>query len=973
MDWLVAAQHQVVHSYRPDGETVRESCLEDVDSCDLYVLIAGYRYGFQPTDGNPDGLSITHLEFRRAGESGKPRVALMRTSIPDVSLSDVEDPQRAALVIAFRAEVSREVRPALFHDESGLIGGLSTGLQGELEKLGRGSDGVRPAGRRAAGPVLRLAPRPPFLAGREELLAELGSRLASDGETGPAVVVLSGLAGAGKTSVAVEYAHRHLAEAGVVWQLPAEDAAVLAAGFTELAAQLGAGDVRGRDPVAAVHSALAASPARWLLVFDNARDRASVAGLVPPGGLGQVLITSRNALWPPGQLLEVPVLDVAVATEFLLARTGDLDERAAAELAEAVGGLPLALEQAAAYVQATGDWLASYLASFRQRRADLLARGEPVGYPGTVAAAWELAFTQLDETAPRASGLLRLIAFCAPEAIPLSMLLQPRPGLIEQLPPEVTPVLVPLLDDELAAKDAVGMLRRYSLVRPSTDGTVSVHRLVQAVTTDQMPELLARAWQRAAALVIESAIPHGSRAPKAWPGCAMLLPHARAAVDLTSGGMERIATYLGYSGSYQAARDLFQLITDALAQDGTYGSEDRITLIALGRLAYWTAEAGDAASARDQAAALLPTLERVLGLEDGETLRVRGNLASFTGRTGDAAGARDQLAALLPLRERVSGVEDTSVMTTRGELAYYTGEAGDARSARDQVAALLPIRERALGPEHPDTLSDRRRLARWTGHTGDPSGARDQLAALLPIQDRVLGPEHPESLTTRAHLATWTGRAGDAARARDDFAALLPVRERVLGPEHPDTLTIRANLAQWSGEAGDAARARDDFAALLPVRERVLGPEHPDILSHRRNLANWTGHAGDVVEARDQLTTLLPIHERVHGSEHPNTLSTRRILAMWTGHAGDAVGARDQLTALLPTDERVLGPESPETLEVRANLAAWTGRAGNAVGARDQLADLLPIYERIRGPEHPTTQSVRRDLIYWTGQAQASP
>jgi hypothetical protein len=166
MDWLVAAQHQVVHSYRPDGETVRESCLDDVDSCDLYVLIAGHRYGFQPSDGNPDSLSITHLEFRRAGESGKPRVALLRTSIPDVSLSDMEDPRRAALVVAFRAEVSRDVRPALFHDESGLISSLSTGLQGVLEKLGGTSDGVRPAARRAAGPVLRLAPRPPFLAGR---------------------------------------------------------------------------------------------------------------------------------------------------------------------------------------------------------------------------------------------------------------------------------------------------------------------------------------------------------------------------------------------------------------------------------------------------------------------------------------------------------------------------------------------------------------------------------------------------------------------------------------------------------------------------------------------------------------------------------------------------------------------------------------------------------------------------------------
>jgi hypothetical protein len=221
--------------------------------------------------------------------------------------------------------------------------------------------------------------RPVFLAGREELLAELDGRLAGDVAAGPQVVAVTGLGGAGKTSVALEYAHRHLDEVGMAWQLPAEEPTVLAAGFGELAAQLGAAD--GGDPVAAVHGMLAASPARWLLIFDNAPDRASVARFVPPAGPGQVLITSRNQIWPLGQAVDVLALDTEVAAEFLVGRTGDPDLRAAGDLAGELGGLPLALEQAAAYVQATGDTLAGYLASFLQRRADLLERGEPAGYP----------------------------------------------------------------------------------------------------------------------------------------------------------------------------------------------------------------------------------------------------------------------------------------------------------------------------------------------------------------------------------------------------------------------------------------------------------------------------------------------------------------------------------------------------------------------------------------------------------------
>ena len=138
LDWLRAARHQAVDSYLPDSDTVRDSCLEDVGTCDLYVLILGHRYGFQPPKDNPEGLSITQLEFRRAGKCGIPRIALVRTSIPDVSLSDMEDPDRAALVSAFRAEVAREVRAAEFSDLQGLIQGLSTGVLAALEKLGRG-------------------------------------------------------------------------------------------------------------------------------------------------------------------------------------------------------------------------------------------------------------------------------------------------------------------------------------------------------------------------------------------------------------------------------------------------------------------------------------------------------------------------------------------------------------------------------------------------------------------------------------------------------------------------------------------------------------------------------------------------------------------------------------------------------------------------------------------------------------------
>src|SRR5262249_3432071 len=140
-------------------------------------------------------------------------------------------------------------------------------------------------------------------------------------------------------------------------------------------------------------------------------------------GRGRVLITSQSVAWRHGWAVEVPVLGTEVAAQFLVNRTGDPDGRAAAALADELGGLPLALEQAAAYIQVTAGSLPGYLGPVRQHRDQLLARGEPTGYDKTVATTWSLALRRLQESTPSAAGLLRLLACLAPEPVPMTLLL----------------------------------------------------------------------------------------------------------------------------------------------------------------------------------------------------------------------------------------------------------------------------------------------------------------------------------------------------------------------------------------------------------------------------------------------------------------------------------------------------------------------------------------------------------------------
>jgi len=476
------------------------------------------------------------------------------------------------------------------------------------------------------------------------LLAALHARLTGDGALRPRICVLHGPEGAGKTSLAVEYAHRHLAGFGVAWQFAAANPAVLATDFAALRARL---EIHGAPNAAtSVHAALAAYPAEWLLIFDNAPDLAAIEAFLPPAGRGRVLITSQSGLWPPGQGIEVGVLSTADAAEFLVKCTGEPDQRSAGALARELDGLPLAVALAAAYVRATGDNLAGYLALLQPRRSDMLARGEPAGYRRTVAPTWALAVDRLLQTSPEGVGLLRLIAFYAPEAIPLGLLLHPIAGLDGQLGQQVSRPLNRLLDDALVARGAIDALRRYSLITPAVEpatgepatggGPVSVHRLVQAVTIDQMPESLASGWRRAAAATVEAALPADPRQPSAWPAFAALLPHAQAALAPHAAGLARVADYLGHSGCPRAARELYQKLADA--QRKRFGAEDAATFTSLHGLARWTGRAGDKALARDMLAELLPIEERVLGPEHPLTLETRGSIARWAGEAGGAAG-----------------------------------------------------------------------------------------------------------------------------------------------------------------------------------------------------------------------------------------------------------------------------------------------------------------------------------------------
>jgi hypothetical protein len=708
----------------------------------------------------------------------------------------------------------------------------------------------------AAG-VVGLPRRPSrVFVGRDDALDGLEEML----RDGPGVIAQAvvGLGGIGKSELALQYADRHRGDYDLVWWIPAETADEIRAGLADLCREL-----CGRVGAAAAAQAPAPEAAawalgwlathdRWLVVFDNAEDVADLEPLLGKLRGGHVLVTSRRADgWEDiGTTLRLRVLEGADSVR-LLERTIDgsaaLDDGTGrapdgdpmTELAEELGGLPLALRQAGAYIAAVpGVGVRTYLGRLRESAEWAVGARPPRGFGGArrsarhperrsdqqvVAAVWSVTMGRVREEHPLVDRVMRLLACFAPDRLPCDVLY----GISVADPVEVG--------------EALALLASYSMIELSADKRyVSVHRLVQAVTRTGVTEAEQERDRKEAAGLLARALPDETEAIETWPTWAEFLPHARYVLEPASEAMRSTIAYLVAIGDYRTALDFQGERTKALER--VCGSDAPLTLSARVRLAYLTGMAGNTQAARRLFEELLPVQVRLAGPDDHGTLVIRANIAFWTGTSGDVAAARDLCANLVPDCERVLGAEHVETLLARGNLARWMGRI-DPEAARDLYVELVSDCERVLGAEHLHTLVTHANLASVTGRGGDAAAARDLYAELLPKERRVLGAEHPEVLAGHANLAFWTGRAGDAAAARDLFAEFLPVRERVLGAEHPDTLTTRANLAFWTGRAGDAVVARDLYAELLPMRERVLGAEHPDTVAVRRAIGYWSKKA----------------------------------------------------------------------------------------------------------------------------------
>ena len=738
-----------------------ELCRERVAECDVYVLVAGFRYG-SPVRERPT-VSYTELEFEAATDLGKTRLVFLLDEAAEGPGALFRDPEFGARQEAFRRRLLMD---------SGLTvktvrtpAELETAVAQALAALPAADTGPARGAR-----VWNVPARLHGFTGRRDLLDELAAALA---DTGPVVVrAIAGMSGIGKTSTAIEYAHRHDEDYDVAWWVPAEDPDLIPQHLARLGHALGLVDPDA--PIAAAVPRVLGELRcrdRTLLIFDNAEHPDTVAAFLP-GGRARVVITSRYPRWDGvAKTLELDVFTAPESARFLRSKAPVLTDEQVEAIGEALGHLPSALDQAAALL--TGGGLApdQYLALLDTRARELLRRGHDAGRV-SVTASWSLAFDDLADQDPAALQLLTLMAWLAPEPVPLSLITDHADVLPEPL--------ATVAADPLAITDTVWGLRHRALVRVDTD-TLLLHRIPAALLrtdVDQVPGGPEHEWAATALLLLARNAPENAwNNPATWPQWQRLLPHlltvtAPELEPLLADHRDDLLTLLDGMSAYLAATgQIRQALPPArrahrLALD-LHGHDHPLSLGYANNLALRLQDLGEFESSRELNEDTLSRRRSLLGEDHRETLASANNLAGVLARLSEFESSRELNEDTLGRRRSSLGEDHRETLASANNLAIDLMMLGEHQAARALDEDTLIRRRRVLGPDHPDTLGSALNLSSDLMALGEYEAARAVAEDNMARHRRVLGDEHPYTAQAAALLAEILRRLGEQDQAED--------------------------------------------------------------------------------------------------------------------------------------------------------------------------------------------------------------
>ena len=712
-------------------------------------------------------------------------------------------------------------------------------------------------------PILRKLPyrRNPFFTGRENVLQTLYQRFHEDTATAwTRPQAISGLGGIGKTQTAIEYAYRYHTNYQAIFWVRADTYETLCADYISIAHLLHLQKVdehtqsnqQSQQHLVEAVTHWLEEQSHWLLILDNVEDLSLVDAFIPITSTGHVLLTTRiQATASIATGLDLETLEADEAALLLLRRTGIIQQDAlsadtasadyieARDIALAVDGLPLALDQAGAYIEETGCSLFDYIDRYRRQRRTLLdLRGNAlVEHPESVATTWLLSFQKVEHINPAAAELLRFCAFLHPDDI--------LEELITTGAAALSPLLTQAASDPSALDTAIATLRKFSLVRRNAQSkSLTMHRLVQAILKDGMDEQTQRLWAERVVRAVSLTFPHGDQVAS-WPLCQRCLPHVYVCLPLIEQWhlafpeaahlLDQASLYLLEQAQYTQARYLLQ---KALAiREQVQGADHLDVAETLNYLAGTYLYQGMRSQAEALFKRVLTMRENIQGPEHPDVAIELNNLALLYNQQGNYAQAEPLFQRALAIWERSQGMEHPDVARTLNNLALLYQEQHTFSQAEAHYLQAVAIWERIRGTAHPDVAITLNNLAKLYHQAGKYTLAEPLFQRVLEIRESTLGADHPAVAHSLNYLAQLYQQQWKYPEAETLFKHALQIRRHTLGPEHPLVALSLCNLGRLYTLQGKFTAAEPLFREAMTLCEQSLGPEHLHVAYILKNYA----------------------------------------------------------------------------------------------------------------------------------------
>ena len=813
---------------------------------------------------------------------------------------------------------------------------------------------------RAKPIVLPYASLGNLFKGREAFLRRLRESLTrlDGGATAIVSKALYGMGGIGKTRAAVEYAWAHREDYTALLFAQADLPEELRRNLAALAEPLLLPEREEAEEEVRLNAVLrwlGANPG-WLLILDNIDSPAALAEvdrLMGRLAAGHLVLTSRlDRFARQVEPLEVDVLTPAAAAAFLLEATDSRrrrvrdDDAAADELAEELGRLALALEQAAATIDKLRCGFRHYLGIWRSNRDRVVGWAQPeiTGYHRAVAATWQTSVDQLSEAGRR---LLERLAFLAPDPVPMLLLDVAVPGTDAE---DLYDGLVDLTAVSLAMRDPEG--EQFAL-----------HRLVQDVTRRSLDATQSRQRVSEALGWVHAAFDGDPGDVRSWPRLDPLAPHAQSVSQWADreGIAEPTALLMNQLGVLLDAKSLHAqaepLIRRALAIDeASFGPEHPTVARVLNNLGGFLRATGRLVEAE-------PLVRRALAIAEANYGADHPTVAIGLNNLAEVLRATDRLDEAEPLYRRALSIDEASYGPDHARVATDLNNLGILLQTTNRLAEAEPLMRRALsiaeasfGLEHPNVANCLGNLAELLRATNRLGEAEPLMRRALAIDDASFGPGHPTVAIRLNNLAGLLCATARLTEAEPLYRSALAIDEVSFGRDHPNVARGLDNLAEFLRATNRLTEAEPLMRRTLAIEEASVGPEHPAVATRLANLAELLRATGRLTEAEPLLRRALAIDEARFVADRPKIATALGNLAALLYGTNRLPEAEPLMRRALAIDEASLGLDHPDVARDLNNLATLlyaTNRLSEAEPLMRRHLAILINFERKSGHPHP--------------------